>query len=106
MHESVHRSPWPTLDEFADVPRPLEPSTYPAALAVIEAVRKAKADASKSMKAPVSRVDVTAAAATLQGIEAARDDLVAMLHIEELQLAEGEPPEGMAEVRVEIGEEA
>jgi hypothetical protein len=56
------------------------------------------------MKAPVKRVAVTAPAATLQGVEAARDDLVAMLHIEELACSEGEAPEGIAGVTVEVGE--
>src|SRR5690606_13190816 len=99
MHDSVHRSPWPSLEEFATIAAPTQAATYDTAIAVVEAVRKAKAEANLSMKAPVKRVMVTAPAATLDALRPAIDDIVRMLHIDSLDIAEGDA--GTAPVAVE-----
>ncbi|HOZ48164.1 MAG TPA: valine--tRNA ligase [Candidatus Hydrogenedentes bacterium] len=104
MQESVHRSPWPTLAEFAAIPAALREDMYPAAVQVIEAVRKAKADANKSMRAPVARVAVTAKATTLDALKLALDDVVGMLHIERIDLVEGAPESGLVAVEIEMAE--
>jgi valyl-tRNA synthetase len=104
MAESVHRSPWPMVDEFAAIPAPAAEDTYPAALAVIDAVRKAKAEASMSMKAPVACVTVTVRPEHMEAIEAAKADVTAMLHIGAFTLSEGDPGENaLAAVTVELG---
>jgi len=102
MHESVHRSPWPTVEEFAAIAAPAHKECYPALVGVIEAVRKAKADANKSMKAPVQRVTVTGAPATLAALGPALEDLNGMLHIETADLVEGTPETGLVDVEIEM----
>ena len=52
MRSSVHRSPWPTLAEFDAIPAPQFPETYAAAIAVVDIVRRAKADNNLSMARP------------------------------------------------------
>ena len=102
MHESVHRSPWPTLDELAAVPEPAGPQTYEATIVVVEAVRKAKTDANLSMSAPVKSVSVTAKQPVLELLGATIEDIKGMLHIEQAELTEGDPGEGLAIVEITL----
>jgi valyl-tRNA synthetase len=102
MHESVHRSPWPSLAEFESIPQPAIAQTYDAAIAVVEAVRKAKADANLSVKAPVKSVAVTGAAEVLRAIEASRDDVMRMLHIESFEANPGTVETGLVDVQVTL----
>ena len=88
MHESVHRSPWPALDELSTIPEPKHAELYDSAVAVIEAVRKAKAEANLSIKAPVARVRVKANAAQAAALAHAISDITRMLEIRELNLDE------------------
>ncbi len=103
MHESVHRSRWPSTAEFEAVPRPAAPQTFDAAVAVVEAVRKAKAEANLSMKAPVERLVVSAPAEVLSAVEATRDDIMRMLHIEVFDVVEGTPENGLLTANVTLG---
>ncbi len=102
MRESVHISPWPTPEEFAAVPRPSHEDLYPAIVEVLEAVRKAKAEANSSMSAPVRRVTVTARDYTLATLEPVLDDITGMLHIDTIDLVEGTPKTGLATVQTQI----
>lgn len=88
MHESIHRSPWPTLDEFAAVPEPKSAELWPLMVQVLDEVRKAKADANLSIKAPVARVTVTAAPEACAAILPSSDDITRMLSIEDWSLKE------------------
>ncbi len=90
MHASVHRSPWPTLDEFAAIPEPKSPRTWPLTLLVAEAVRKAKADANLSIKAPVKRVVVVCNPQDAAALDHAVLDITRMLSINVLDLNETE----------------
>ena len=103
MHESIHRSPWPAIEEFRAIPEPTHEDLYPALVGVIEAVRKAKAAANKSMKAPVSLVTITAGAQTFTALEPALDDVTGMLHIGAIDLVVGTPEVGLVSVTTEIG---
>ncbi|MCP4639960.1 MAG: valine--tRNA ligase [bacterium] len=105
MGDSVHTSPWPTLDEIAAIPAPTSADTYEAALAVVEAVRKSKADANLSIKAPVQLVKVTGPAAALDALKPAADDLTRMLSIETLETAEGQSDNGLLAVEVTLATE-
>ena len=80
---SVHRAPWPELAAMGD------PELLVAASAVLGAVRKAKTEAKRSMRAAVQAVDVVAPAATVARVEAARNDLTEAGAIAELTLREG-----------------
>jgi valyl-tRNA synthetase len=102
MHDSIHRSPWPTVDEFAAIPAPSSTLLYPAAVAVIEAIRKAKAEANLSMKAPVKQVTITGTDEVLGALQAALDDITGMLHIEHIELAVGKPESGLVSTRVVV----
>ncbi|MDX9971441.1 MAG: valine--tRNA ligase [FCB group bacterium] len=102
MRESVHCSPWPTVSEFDAIPAPVSEGTYDAAVAVIEAVRKAKAEKNLSMKAPVKLATVTAAAGTLGALTAACDDIRQMLNIETIATVEGDPGAALVSVETEM----
>src|SRR5690606_23868628 len=45
MNDSIHRSPWPSLDEIAAIPEPPHARIYDYSVVVMDAVRKAKAEA-------------------------------------------------------------
>jgi len=104
MQESVHRSPWPAAKELAAVPAPKNRLTYQATVAVLDAVRKAKAEASLSMKAPVKQVTVTGKAEALKAVQATAGDVSQMLQIEELIVVEGSVEPGLVNVVTRIGE--
>ena len=99
MHESVHKSPWPSVQEFQGIPGPVNPQTYEAAMAVIEAVRKMKAEANLSVKAPVAKVVITGPPENLDVVGTTLDDVTRMLQIEAAELVQGEA--GPALVKVE-----
>jgi valyl-tRNA synthetase len=103
MHESVHRSPWPTLEEFAVIPEPASAGTYAATVAVLDAVRKAKAEANQSMRAPVKQVTVTGGGEVLASLRPVAEDVQGMLHIESLSLVEGDTNGNLVAVRTELG---
>jgi valyl-tRNA synthetase len=102
MNETIHRSPWPTLEEFAPVTDPTSPKTYEIVCAVIEAVRKAKAEKNLSMKAPVVRVGISAPVETLAAMAPSIDDIKGMLHIESLETREATPTAMLTDVTVEF----
>ncbi|MDZ4860282.1 MAG: valine--tRNA ligase [Candidatus Hydrogenedentes bacterium] len=85
MNETIHRSPWPTLEEFAAVKEPSHAETYQIVCTVVEAVRKAKAEKNLSMKAPVKKVVVTATSKLAAALTPSIEDVNGMLHIQELQ---------------------
>ncbi|MBI2434174.1 MAG: valine--tRNA ligase [Candidatus Hydrogenedentes bacterium] len=88
MRVSVHSSPWPSLDELSAVPAPASPETYGATVSVLDAVRRAKAEANVSMAAPVARVLVKAGVIAAKALRPALDDIQRMLKITELELLE------------------
>jgi len=102
MHESVHCSPWPSLDEFDAIPEPANAVTYDATVGVIDAVRKAKAEANLSMRAAVQHVTVTGKPDALDAVKAAAGDIIGMLHIEQLAYAEGTPESGLVSVETRV----
>jgi len=104
MHDSVHCSPWPSLEEFAAIPPCAHEDLYAAAVAVMDAVRKAKADANLSMRAPVARVCVTGKAGTLEALKPAVEDLKGMLHIEIFDLTEGALAAGLVGVEATVAQ--
>ncbi|MBI4557128.1 MAG: valine--tRNA ligase [Candidatus Hydrogenedentes bacterium] len=102
MHASVHRSLWPTLDEFNAISEPQHPNTFPLTVAVLDAVRKSKAEANLSMKAEVKQVTVTAKANEVAALRQIAADIQGMLHIQSLELSEGEPGTGLAAVNTAL----
>jgi valyl-tRNA synthetase len=102
MHASVHRSAWPTLDEFAAIPEPTHASSYATGMAVVEAVRKAKADANASMAAPVAEVTVRADKVAIAALHTMLDDIERMLKIERTSIEETATGNGSIEVTAKI----
>nr|MBA2495676.1 class I tRNA ligase family protein [Acidimicrobiia bacterium] len=84
---SVHRAPWPTVDEL---PAGGDPAVLAAAAAVLGEVRKAKTAAKRSMRAEVDTVTVTAPADERAAIEAAADDVGAAGRVAQLIVGDGE----------------
>ena len=102
MHDSVHRSPWPSLDEIAAIPAPERRETYEVAIAIIEAARRAKADANLSMKAPIKQIAVTAKDGVRDIVAIVQDDITRMLNIEAFSILDGDPGDGHVKVEVEV----
>ncbi|MCC6339728.1 MAG: valine--tRNA ligase [Acidimicrobiia bacterium] len=72
---SVHRSAWPDAPELRAAAGDADPLVYPVAAEVLGAVRKAKSDAQRGMRAEVERVAVTAGAGPVAALEAALADV-------------------------------
>ena len=102
MKASVHHAPWPTLAELETIPAPQHDVTYLATLAVVEAVRKAKADANLSMAAPVAKVTLTAKDGVCTALQTTLDDIKAMLKIEETELVQGDSGEALVLVDTQL----
>jgi len=102
MHESVHKSPWPSVEEFGAVPAPQCGETYAIIATVLDSVRKAKAEANLSMKAPVAEVVVQTVSAYKQAVDAVRDDIIRMLHIERWTVVDGEPEGTLVAVETRV----
>ena len=106
MANNVHKSPWPTVDELANIPEPQLPKIYEDTLRVIDIVRKAKSDSNMSIKAPVAELEVKTKGDTLvQVLNTTRDDVMRMLSVETYAIGEGHDGEGDMHVRVALVEE-
>ncbi len=70
---SIHRAVWPTATELGPTG---EPAVFAVAADVLGAIRKAKSEASVSMRTEVSRVAVTDVEARLRALESARPDVM------------------------------
>lgn len=98
MHDSVHRSPWPTLEEFASIPEPSNAGSWDAAIQVIEAIRKKKASEQVSVKAPIDVATIQAKSAFIDAVAPVIGDLMEMLSVENFDLI---PDENAAELIVD-----
>lgn len=102
MHRSIHRSPWPTPDEFCSTAPPSGRDTWQATICVVEAVRKAKADANLSMAAPVKEVQIECIPAWEASLRSVADDITRTLRIEHWLLKAQPPSEGPVSVCVRL----
>ncbi|MBI2421179.1 MAG: valine--tRNA ligase [Candidatus Hydrogenedentes bacterium] len=102
MAPSVHRSPWPALAEVQAVPAPAHANAYEASVAVIEALRKVKAENNLSMAAPLPKATVRGNAETLAALATTGEDLQRMLKIDVLAWEEGAVENGLVSVAVEL----
>ncbi|MGH8870903.1 MAG: valine--tRNA ligase [Acidimicrobiia bacterium] len=85
---SVHRAPWPQVDELEM--HAGDPAVLTMTGAVLSAVRKAKSDAKASMRAEVSSVSVSADADSLELIRCAETDLKAAARATDMAYSEGD----------------
>jgi valyl-tRNA synthetase len=72
---SVHRAPWPTVDEVGPHAG-AAPAVLDVAAEVLGAIRREKTSNKRSMRARVATLTVTAPPAVLLDVEAARNDIV------------------------------
>jgi valyl-tRNA synthetase len=86
---SIHRSTWPDPEDLA-VADGADPEVFEVAAEVLTGVRKHKALAKVSLKAPAKRVVVRAPEGRLAKLELVRDDLCEAGGIRNLELVEGE----------------
>jgi valyl-tRNA synthetase len=84
---SIHRAPWPDPE---DLRTGADQAPLHAAAAALAAVRKAKSDARRKLRAPVARAVLTDAPAGLEAVRAVADDLCAAGAIAELELVAGD----------------
>jgi valyl-tRNA synthetase len=86
---SIHRAPWPTVDEL-DVAAEGDPEVYEVAAGVLTAVRKEKALAKVSLRVPAETVTVRNTVERLEKLALAEDDLREAGNIGELVRVEAE----------------
>ncbi|HVE75060.1 MAG TPA: valine--tRNA ligase [Mycobacteriales bacterium] len=88
---SVHRAPWPTASELLEAGgADAEPSLLGVAGDVLRQIRKAKSEAKASMRAPVDRLVVRAAAERVAQVRLVAADLANAGVVAELVVEEGE----------------
>jgi len=96
---SVHVAPWPDTAELGTHAGG-DTTVLSVAAEVLGAVRREKTTHKRSMRARVARLTVTAPAATLAAVEAARGDIVDAGGVDELTVAKGDT----LSVEVELAE--
>jgi valyl-tRNA synthetase len=74
---SVHRAPWPTTDELAAALDGADPGVLDVAAAVLGEVRRAKTEAKRSLRTPVTLAEVHADAGRLAQLAAVEGDVTA-----------------------------
>ena len=99
-HEgSVHRAPWPAVDELGAAPGD-DDAVLAMAAEVLGAIRREKTAAKRSMRAPVRRLVVRDSAERLALLRSAERDVREAGGVAELVVEEGEPV-----VEVELGDD-
>jgi len=82
MKRSVHVSPWPSVAELAGIPAPGADGLWNTTVEVVDLLRKAKADANKSLAAPLQHATIMVKAGAVPALETALDDIKKMLRVE------------------------
>jgi len=85
---SIHKSPWPTVEEFAAVEAPTAADAFATTCTVLREVRREKGTQGKSMRWPVDHVAVHLPTSGHAGLQATQADLCYAGAIRSLQLAE------------------
>ena len=78
---SIHAAPWPSGDDFAEVPAPADPLSFDLAVAAHAAINKAKADAEVSMGREVEQMTLLANAETLERLQPVLGDVLSAARI-------------------------
>ncbi len=88
MHDSIHRSPWPTLEELTAVAPPPHPALFTDVFEGIDNARKMKSQANLSMKADMQWASVVVSD-DYNGKLVILEDVKRMLNIQELDIQHG-----------------
>ncbi len=89
---SIHRSTWPDGDQIANLAAGADAALVSDVAAVLTAVRKAKSEASASMKAEIASCTVVAEPAVAERLATAAEDIKAAGRIAELRIEHGTGP--------------
>jgi valyl-tRNA synthetase len=97
---SIHRAPWPTVDEL---PSFEDGGAFDAAVDVLAQVRRAKSEAKVSIKTPVDHLEVRGSEERVASLRSVLDDVLATGNVKEHNLVtDGAGDELM--VKIELGE--
>jgi valyl-tRNA synthetase len=93
---SIHSGPWPSDPEFAGIPIERASRAYAAACEVSTRIRAAKTSAKKSLRWPVSRLEVRGAQPDLDALRTVLPDVLAagVVDTAVCRLAAGAPADG------------
>jgi valyl-tRNA synthetase len=94
--KSVHIAAWPTLDELKTVPRPEVTGTFAAAVEVMTEIRGAKTLAQKSLRWPVSSLEIVGPEPSRNALAPVIEDILRAGNVVDggLLLSDGEASEG------------
>jgi valyl-tRNA synthetase len=96
---SIHKAPWPDASRLEGE----DDGCFDAAVAVLTQIRKAKSDASVSIKFPVARLEVRASSSDLGILERVLEDVLVTGSVEKHELVADETVEGFV-VSVTLGD--
>ncbi|MHB1801570.1 MAG: valine--tRNA ligase [Actinomycetes bacterium] len=102
---SIHRAPWPGIDELGAVAPDADPRLGPEVAVVLSGLRKAKTEAKLSMRSEVALAVVTGPAESIARVKLAIEDLKAAGRVQALELhaaAAGSETDGGLRVSVTI----
>jgi valyl-tRNA synthetase len=85
---TIHKAPWPSDADFADIPEPANAASFDLAMAAFAAINKCKADHEVSMGREVERLTLVANAATLEDVKPVLDDVLAATRCRDHLLSE------------------
>ncbi|MEX1217215.1 MAG: valine--tRNA ligase [Acidimicrobiales bacterium] len=72
---SVHRSPWPDVSQLRDAAANGDPQAYERGAEILSAARRAKTEAKRSLKWPVTTIEVTDTATRVEAFQTVLDDV-------------------------------
>ncbi len=100
-HQSIHRAPWPRVEELAEVAGPTDTGSFEIAVLAQAAINKAKADGQVSMGREVEGLTLTANPATMERLGPVLSDVLGATRCGDHRL---EPREDQAEDSFEVTE--
>jgi valyl-tRNA synthetase len=90
-HPSIHKAPWPTIEEFDSIPAPEEPGSFPAACDAISAIRKAKSESGVSLNRELLSLVLEADESGKSNLRLVLDDVAAAGGAESISFTTGIP---------------
>ncbi len=95
---TIHKAPWPTLKELAEIPQPAKTSSFNLATLAFTAINKAKADGQVSAGRVVESLTLRANPSTLQDIKPVLDCALQAARVQKYQLVETELDDAVFEI--------
>ncbi len=83
---SIHRAPWPSLDELAAIATPIDAASFDVAVAALAAINKAKSEAGVSPGRGVARLALAAHPHTLRSLATVEADVLRSARVERHEL--------------------